>query len=63
MSVERKYDGEYCQIHIDLNKARDYIQIFSKSGKNSTNDRRGLHHVLRDCLGLNKVVRSTYIVQ
>ncbi|KAH8800779.1 hypothetical protein F5884DRAFT_713747 [Xylogone sp. PMI_703] len=53
MSVERKYDGEYCQIHIDLNKAND-IQIFSKSGKDSTRDRRGLHPVLRDCLALNR---------
>ncbi|KAH8800812.1 hypothetical protein F5884DRAFT_890523 [Xylogone sp. PMI_703] len=53
MSVERKYDGEYCQIHIDLNKA-NYIKIFSKSGKDSTSDRRGLHPVLRDCLALNK---------
>ncbi|KAH8800802.1 hypothetical protein F5884DRAFT_626186, partial [Xylogone sp. PMI_703] len=42
MSVERKYDGEYCQIHIDLSKA-NYIQIFSKSGKDFTSDRRGLH--------------------
>ncbi|KAH8800733.1 hypothetical protein F5884DRAFT_808642, partial [Xylogone sp. PMI_703] len=53
MSVERKYDGEYCQIHIDLNKA-NHIQIFSKSGKDSTSDRRGLHPALRDCLALNK---------
>ncbi|KAH8800850.1 hypothetical protein F5884DRAFT_838055 [Xylogone sp. PMI_703] len=53
MSVERKYDGEYCQIHIDLSKA-NYIQIFSKSGKDSTSDRRGLHHLLRDCLALNE---------
>ncbi|KAH8819249.1 hypothetical protein F5884DRAFT_8070 [Xylogone sp. PMI_703] len=28
ISVERNYDGEYCQIHIDLSKA-NYIQIFS----------------------------------
>ncbi|KAF2190305.1 hypothetical protein K469DRAFT_723135 [Zopfia rhizophila CBS 207.26] len=53
LSVERKYDGEYCQVHIDLSKGRNYIKIFSKSGKDSTNDRIGLHGVLRDCLGLN----------
>ena len=52
MSVERKYDGEYCQIHIDLNKARDCIKIFSKSGKDSTRDRIGLHRALRDSLQL-----------
>ncbi|KAI4247334.1 MAG: hypothetical protein L6R42_009666, partial [Xanthoria sp. 1 TBL-2021] len=30
MSVEQKYDGEYCQIHIDLAKGDDCIRIFSK---------------------------------
>ena len=44
MSVEQKLDGEYCQIHIDLEKGNDgCIQIFSKSGKDSTEDRAGLH--------------------
>lgn len=44
MSCEKKYDGEYCQIHIDLAKGEDNcIQIFSKSGKDSTEDRVGLH--------------------
>jgi DNA ligase-4 len=52
-SVERKYDGEYCQIHIDLNKARDRIKIFSKSGKDSISDRIGLHRALRDSLELD----------
>jgi DNA ligase-4 len=46
MSVEKKIDGEYCQIHIDLSKIKarkeKCIQIFSKSGKDSTEDRRGL---------------------
>lgn len=42
-SCEQKMDGEYCQIHIDLRKHRDPIQIFSKSGKDSTMDRKGLH--------------------
>jgi len=43
MSVEKKVDGEYCQIHVDLSKGRDCIQIFSKSGKDSTDDRARLH--------------------
>lgn len=43
MSIERKYDGEYCQIHIDLSKGEHPIQIFSKSGKDSTRDREKLH--------------------
>ncbi|PGH00774.1 hypothetical protein AJ79_08112 [Helicocarpus griseus UAMH5409] len=54
MSVERKYDGEYCQIHIDLDRRPNCIQIFSKSGKDSTSDRRGIHSVLRDCLKIGK---------
>ncbi|KAJ3519640.1 hypothetical protein NM208_g14045 [Fusarium decemcellulare] len=43
MSVEDKIDGEYCQIHIDLSKGERCIQIFSKSGKDSTEDREALH--------------------
>lgn len=49
ISCEQKIDGEYCQIHIDLSKPLlRAIQIFSKSGKDSTKDRAGLHrYVLR----------------
>lgn len=43
MSVEKKIDGEYCQVHVDLSKGRRCIQIFSKSGKDSTDDRSRLH--------------------
>jgi DNA ligase 4 len=45
MSCEKKVDGEYCQIHIDVSKgtSRQRIQIFSKSGKDSTEDRVNLH--------------------
>lgn len=44
MSVERKYDGEYCQIHIDMSKSPwERIKIFSKSGRDSTQDRKKLH--------------------
>ncbi|MCJ1335940.1 hypothetical protein MMC09_001214 [Bachmanniomyces sp. S44760] len=51
MVLERKYDGEYCQIHLDLTKEHGKeIQIFSKSGKESTVDKIGVHHAIRDCL-------------
>ena len=43
ISCEEKVDGEYCQIHIDLSKDHNCIQIFSKSGKDSTRDRFALH--------------------
>ncbi|KAF3771265.1 hypothetical protein M406DRAFT_35612 [Cryphonectria parasitica EP155] len=52
MSCERKMDGEYCQIHIDLSKGDRCIQIFSKSGKDSTRDRIKLHSAIRSSLGL-----------
>jgi DNA ligase-4 len=40
-------------VHIDLSKGRDCIKIFSKSGRDSTEDRTGIHDVLRDCLRLD----------
>lgn len=43
MSVEEKIDGEYCQVHVDLSNGNRCIQIFSKSGKDSTEDREALH--------------------
>ena len=54
MSLERKYDGEYCQIHIDVGNLGHEIQIFSKSGKDSTMDRRGVHGAIKECLRLGK---------
>ncbi|GLA78365.1 hypothetical protein AtubIFM55763_011095 [Aspergillus tubingensis] len=54
MSIERKYDGEYCQIHIDLSKDSNWIQIFSKSGKDSTADRAGIHQVISESLKLRR---------
>lgn len=39
MSVETKMDGEYCQIHVDMSRSKKRVQIFSKSGKDSTEDR------------------------
>lgn len=52
MSIEKKYDGEYCQIHIDLANQQNPIQIFSKSGKDSTQDRSGINEVLQESLRL-----------
>ncbi|EGY17676.1 ATP dependent DNA ligase domain-containing protein [Verticillium dahliae VdLs.17] len=39
VSCEKKMDGEYCQVHVDLSKGSRSVQIFSKSGKDSTQDR------------------------
>jgi DNA ligase-4 len=49
ISCEEKMDGEYCQIHIDLSKGYHCIQIFSKSGKDSTRDRTALHEYVCSC--------------
>ncbi|KHO01485.1 ATP dependent DNA ligase domain protein [Metarhizium album ARSEF 1941] len=51
MSVEQKIDGEYCQIHVDLAGGKPRVQIFSKSGKDSTEDRHNLHGVIVKSLG------------
>lgn len=54
MSIERKHDGEYCQIHVDMSKGEDCIQIFSKSCKDSTSDRRGVHQAIKDSLRIGR---------
>ncbi|MCJ1279870.1 hypothetical protein MMC21_007694 [Puttea exsequens] len=54
MSMERKHDGEYCQIHIDLSKGDNCIQIFSKSGKDSTQDRVGVHKAMKESLHIGQ---------
>ncbi|TFB04537.1 DNA ligase 4 [Trichoderma ghanense] len=54
MSVEAKVDGEYCQIHVDVSKGRRGIQIFSKSGKDSTEDRAGLMGAIIKSLAIGK---------
>ena len=41
-SVGRKYNGEYCQIHIQRSGAEYDINIFSKSGRDLTQDRVAL---------------------
>ena len=52
VSVERKYDGEYCQIHVWMVSGEPRITIYSKSGRDSTKDREGLHDTIRQCLGI-----------
>ncbi|KAM3417169.1 hypothetical protein BST61_g5431 [Cercospora zeina] len=55
--LERKYDGEYCEIHVDLRRSTNplhCIKIFSKSGKDSTRDRIGIHETLIQSLRLGK---------
>ncbi|KAI9722987.1 MAG: hypothetical protein M1812_001436 [Candelaria pacifica] len=54
MSLEKKYDGEYCQIHVDLANEENWIQIFSKSGKDSTIDRKAIHNTIHKCLDIGK---------
>ncbi|KAK5993454.1 hypothetical protein PT974_06885 [Cladobotryum mycophilum] len=54
MSVETKIDGEYCQIHVDVSKGRQGIRIFSKSGKDSTEDRHALVGIIWDSLKIGK---------
>ncbi|KAH7032969.1 uncharacterized protein B0I36DRAFT_373476 [Microdochium trichocladiopsis] len=54
VSCEQKLDGEYCQIHVDRSKGRQCIQIFSKSGKDSTADRIGVHDAIRESLRIGK---------
>ncbi|SPN97627.1 uncharacterized protein DNG_01139 [Cephalotrichum gorgonifer] len=54
MSVEKKIDGEYCQVHVDLSLGRNCIQIFSKSGKDSTADRSRLHRTIRESLDIGQ---------
>ncbi|KAF2230210.1 hypothetical protein EV356DRAFT_509256 [Viridothelium virens] len=53
-SAERKYDGEYCEIHIDMSNESRPIQIYSKSGKDSTEDRSAIHGTIRESLRLGK---------
>ena len=42
--METKYDGERAQIHVWLEDGGvSHIKIFSKSGRDSTMDRYGVH--------------------
>ncbi|KAF7370772.1 DNA ligase [Mycena sanguinolenta] len=51
--AETKYDGERAQIHVQIfDNGRSRITIFSKSKRDSTMDRYGVHSVIREALGL-----------
>ncbi|RPD64481.1 hypothetical protein L226DRAFT_545021 [Lentinus tigrinus ALCF2SS1-7] len=53
--VETKYDGERAQIHLRLDEAGDpHIKIYSKSGRESTLDRAGIHDIVCDALGISR---------
>jgi DNA ligase-4 len=54
-AAEVKYDGEYCEIHINLEEdALNEIQIFSKNGKDATADRQALHQPIREALRIGR---------
>ncbi|TCD68425.1 hypothetical protein EIP91_010826 [Steccherinum ochraceum] len=51
--AETKYDGERAQIHVEVDdEMQSRITIFSKSKRDSTLDRYGVHHIIREALGL-----------
>jgi DNA ligase 4 len=52
MSVERKYDGFHCQLHVDMSRRTPSFKIFSKSGKDQTANWTGLHSPIKTALGL-----------
>jgi len=53
-AAENKYDGEYCEIHVDLENAPQDIKIFSKNGKDATADRSALHPTIREALRIGQ---------
>ncbi|KAF7356774.1 DNA ligase [Mycena venus] len=51
--AETKYDGERAQIHVQiLENGYSRITVFSKSKRDSTLDRYGVHSVIREALSL-----------
>ncbi|KAI5838090.1 hypothetical protein DFP73DRAFT_635595 [Morchella snyderi] len=64
-SLERKYDGEYIQIHIDTSRPSpsDWLTLFSKSGRNSTDDRIRVHDTLITTLALAPAPPTTHILE
>ncbi|KAJ7439863.1 hypothetical protein FB451DRAFT_1445409 [Mycena latifolia] len=52
--TETKYDGERAQIHVEVFTDHSCITIFSKSKRNSTLDRHGIHNTIREALGLSE---------
>ncbi|KAH7135362.1 hypothetical protein B0J11DRAFT_157876 [Dendryphion nanum] len=53
-AAEVKYDGEYCEIHVDMEKELNDLLIFSKNGKDATTDRRALHDPIRTALRIGE---------
>ncbi|KAH7396272.1 hypothetical protein BKA66DRAFT_485192 [Pyrenochaeta sp. MPI-SDFR-AT-0127] len=53
-AAEVKYDGEYCEIHVDLNNVDKQIKIFSKNGKDATADRELLLGTIRESLRIGR---------
>jgi len=53
-AAEVKYDGEYCEIHVDLDDKANNIRIFSKNGKDATADRQVLRATIRDALRIGQ---------
>jgi DNA ligase-4 len=53
-AAEVKYDGEYCEIHVDLENTRQDIKIYSKNGKDATVDREPLHAIVRSALRIGR---------
>ncbi|KAJ4473780.1 hypothetical protein J3R30DRAFT_3257208, partial [Lentinula aciculospora] len=52
--AETKYDGERAQIHVQVIPGqKPRITIFSKSKRDSTGDRKAVHAIILDCLGLS----------
>ncbi|TFK32795.1 hypothetical protein BDQ12DRAFT_691997 [Crucibulum laeve] len=65
--AETKYDGERAQIHVHiLDDNTSKITIFSKSKRDSTQDRIAVHDIIRDALGLadshSKMTRDEPVV-
>ncbi|KAI0700149.1 hypothetical protein C8T65DRAFT_831678 [Cerioporus squamosus] len=53
--AETKYDGERAQIHMRLDETGNpHIKIFSKSSRDSTLDRAGIHNVVCKALGVTQ---------
>jgi DNA ligase-4 len=53
-AAENKYDGEYCEIHVDLTNAPQDLRIFSKNGKDATADRQQLRATIREALRIGR---------
>lgn len=60
--AETKYDGERAQIHVEVHpNTKSNITIFSKSKRDSTMDRYGIHAIIRQALGLSNSQQAPQI--